>query len=114
MDWLVEVSVCLPSSMSSEEVEQLTEAERVRGRELVASGSIQQIWRVPGALANVGIWRADTATELHAAISSLPLWRWLEVEVTPLADHPLTSETVLRSVGATADRPRPALACPDR
>jgi muconolactone D-isomerase len=69
----------------------LLERERARGLELKDAGAIEDIWRVPGRLANVGIWRAETATALHAAITSLPVWPWTDVSVTPLADHYLTS-----------------------
>jgi muconolactone D-isomerase len=43
---------------------------------------------VPGRRANWGIWEAEDATALHAAIRSLPLFPWLEVDVIPLAAHP--------------------------
>jgi muconolactone D-isomerase len=69
----------------------LLERERTRGLELRDAGAIEDVWRVPGRLANVGIWRAETATALHAAITSLPVWPWTDVSVTPLADHHLTS-----------------------
>lgn len=75
--------------MPASEREQVLRAELERGRELVASGAIQHIWRVPGGLRNVGIWEASDATELHGLIASLPLFNWLDVEVTPLAEHPL-------------------------
>ena len=69
----------------------LLERERQRGRELKQAGVIEDMWRVPGRLANVGIWRAQSATALHEAISSLPVWAWTDVTVTPLADHHLTT-----------------------
>jgi muconolactone D-isomerase len=92
MEWLVAIRVRIPDDMPSEEIARLTAAERERGQALRAEGTIQRIWRVPGGLRNVGIWRASNATELHAAISSLPFGRWLEVEVTPLAVHPLEAD----------------------
>ncbi len=64
--------------------------ERQRGLELVEAGVIRDIWRVAGRQANVGIWEAADATELHAEISSLPAFPWMDVRVTALAQHPLT------------------------
>jgi muconolactone delta-isomerase len=90
--FLVEISVALPPDMPSIEHATLLERERERGRELKQAGVIQDIWRVPGRLANVGIWRTPSVTALHEAIASLPVWAWTEVTVTPLADHHLTSE----------------------
>ena len=42
------------------------------------------MWRVPGRTANWGIWEAADATALHAAITSLPLFPYLDVEVIAL------------------------------
>jgi muconolactone D-isomerase len=39
-------------------------------------------------LTNWGIWEAADATAVHAAIRSLPLFPWLDVDVIPLAAHP--------------------------
>ena len=88
--FLVHITVGLPADMPSSEREALLEREAQRGRELQHDGVIEDIWRIPGRLANVGIWRADSATALHEAISSLPVWSWTEVTVTALADHHLT------------------------
>lgn len=90
--FLVQISVALPPDMPQDERSALLERERARGRELKQAGIIQDIWRVPGRLANVGIWSTPSVTALHEAICSLPVWAWTEVTVTPLADHYLTSE----------------------
>src|SRR3984885_11084092 len=90
--FLVQISVALPPGMPEAERSALLARERERGRELKRAGIIQDIWRVPGRLANVGIWRTPTPTALHEAIASLPVWAWTEVTVTSLADHYLTSD----------------------
>jgi muconolactone D-isomerase len=41
-----------------------------------------------GRWANWAIWVAADATELHAALESLPLFKWLDIEVLALAAHP--------------------------
>ena len=66
----------------------LAEAESARAAELAADGVIKKIWRRTGQKSNVGIWAAVDATQLHSAISSLPFFPWLEVEIWPLAEHP--------------------------
>lgn len=88
MDFLVEIEVRLPPDASPGQKAELIAAEAARAKDLAAKGTIYRLWRVPGRWANVGIWRAEDATELHEAISSLPLYPWLEVHVTPLATHP--------------------------
>jgi len=89
MEFLVRIEVALPPELPDAEREALLAAESKRGRELVADGTIASIWRIPGGLRNVGVWEAADATALHAAIASLPLYRWLSADVTPLAEHPL-------------------------
>lgn len=90
--FLVEISVELPPAMDAQERAALVAREQERGRALKAAGTIQDMWRLPGRLANVGIWRAPSASALHDAIASLPVWPWARVEVTALADHYLTTD----------------------
>jgi muconolactone D-isomerase len=87
MEFLVEIKVAVPAEMPEPQREDLLARERERGQELRAAGTIVRIWRVPGQWANVGIWQAADATELHDAISSLPLFPWMSVDVAPLATH---------------------------
>jgi muconolactone D-isomerase len=68
----------------------LLEDEFARGAALAEAGALRAIWRVPGRLANKAIWTAADAAELHAALASLPLWPYMDVTVTPLAQHPLS------------------------
>jgi muconolactone D-isomerase len=75
-------------------LDELTARERQRGLELIDAGVIRDIWRIAGSQANVGIWEAVDATELHAQISSLPAFPWLDVDVTALAAHPLRPGTL--------------------
>lgn len=72
----------------------LVEKEAARARELAAQGVLRNLWRIPGRRANWGIWVADDADQLHAAISSLPLFRYLSVTVHPLARHPNAPQTL--------------------
>lgn len=89
MEFLVQLETTLPPELPASERELLLAAESARGRELVADGTISRIWRLPGRLANVGIWSTPDSESLRDALTSLPLWRWMTVTVTPLATHPL-------------------------
>lgn len=89
MDFLVDIHVRLPPELQGDELDSLIRAERARGRELVESGAIKHIWRIPGALRNVSVWSAADATELHTRLTSLPTYRYTTISVTPLAEHPL-------------------------
>jgi muconolactone D-isomerase len=91
-EFLVEIEIEWPHSMSDDERTALLAAEADRGRELRDAGSIVRIWRVPGRRANVGVWEAADATGLHELLSSLPVFPWMDVRVRPLADHYLMLE----------------------
>ncbi len=88
MDFLVHIEVRWPPHGDSDVRDQLVEAEAARAVELADLGIIKRLWRIPGRRANYGLWAAEDATALHAAISSLPFYPWLDVEVIPLAEHP--------------------------
>ena len=89
MEFLVQIQVTLPPELSSGSRQELMEREQVRGRELINEGVIRRIWRIPGRTANVGIWDAANPTALHEALSSLPMFPYIDAKVTPLATHPL-------------------------
>lgn len=87
MEFLVHIEIG-PIAGDAATQDALLKAEKVRAEELAAAGVLQSLWRVPGRRANWGIWVARDADELHAAISSLPLFPFLSVTVHPLAKHP--------------------------
>ncbi len=89
MEFLVQIQVTLPPELSSASRQELMGREQVRGRELMNEGVIRRIWRIPGRTANVGIWDAANPTALHEALSSLPMFPYIDARVTPLATHPL-------------------------
>ena len=89
MEFLVRIETHLPADLPVEERDSLLAAEAVRGRELIADGRLIRIWRTPGRRANVSLYDARDATELHDLLSSLPCWPWMDVRVEPLAAHPL-------------------------
>jgi muconolactone D-isomerase len=66
----------------------LREREAIRARELANAGMLLRLWRVPGRRENWGIWSAEDADQLHEALVSLPLFRYLNIDVHPLATHP--------------------------
>jgi muconolactone D-isomerase len=87
MEFLVNIEIIWPPDADPERRDELFAAEVERGRELARQGVMKRLWRIPGRWANWGLWEAADATELHAALSSLPLWPWMDVAVHPLARH---------------------------
>lgn len=88
MEFLVRITVTWPPGGDPAEKGQRIKAEAARARELAAEGLIKRVWRIPGRWANWGLWEAPDATTLHEAITSLPMWPYLDVEVHPLGRHP--------------------------
>jgi muconolactone D-isomerase len=92
MEFLVHIEVEWPAQGDPDELARLTAEERARASELATEGRIRRMWRIPGRRANWGLWEAPDATALHQALSSLPLFPWLSVDVHPLAAHPSDPE----------------------
>ena len=89
MEFLVRIDIRTPHDLDPGELAGLQAAETARGRELVAQGSLRRIWRIPGRRSNISLYEAADATALHAALSSLPLFPYMEIDVQALATHPL-------------------------
>ncbi|MBK1783947.1 muconolactone Delta-isomerase family protein [Prauserella cavernicola] len=92
MQFLVRIDTARAYELPPDERAELIARERTRGRELMDHGVLRDIWRVPGRRANVGIWDVPDADALEQALESLPARPYAEIDVTPLATHPLTAE----------------------
>lgn len=99
--FLVRTRVVGTGSLTDAELTELQAAEFRRGAELAEAGVIVGFWRIVGRRENVGIWRVDSADALHALLSGLPMFRYLEIEVTALASHPVAAGLPPGSLGAT-------------
>lgn len=92
MEFLVQVDVARVFELPAAEREDVIRREQERGRALLADGVIRHFWTVVGKRANVGVWVADDAEQLHGILSALPIWPWADIEVTPLITHHLAVE----------------------
>ena len=87
MEFLVNIEINWPPEADEDVREGIFERELARGQALARAGIMRRLWRVPGRWANWGLWEAQDATALHEALSSLPLWPWMDVTVHPMARH---------------------------
>ena len=55
---------------------------------LQRDGRWRHLWRVAGCYANVSVFDVTDHDELHTLLSTLPLFPYMEIVVTPLARHP--------------------------
>ena len=89
MEFLVNIKFEWPESISDERRQELREKEVKMAGELAAKGHLVRMWRVVGRRENWGLWRAKDATEMHAILSSLPIWPYMNVTVQGMAVHPV-------------------------
>lgn len=87
MLYLVQMDVRVLHDVDPEWFERL-KAEKARARELRRVAQWRHLWRVAGRYANVSVFDVADHDELHAILSSLPLFPFMEIAVTPLARHP--------------------------
>jgi muconolactone D-isomerase len=91
MDYLVDFTLTVPEGTRASELEQRTTGEGTRVAELAAQGHALRVWKpLPddGRSRAIGLYRAADDSELQAILESLPLWPWMEISVTALAEHP--------------------------
>lgn len=84
----VRMDVHPPREMPTAEFDRLKAAEKARAEELQRAGAWRHLWRIAGAYANYSVFDVADHDELHAILSTLPLFPFMEVQVTPLARHP--------------------------
>ena len=84
----VEMDVQIPPGLAPDEVEKLKQTERQRAQELQRSGQWRHLWRVAGRYANVSIFDVESNAALHDILSTLPLFPFMRISVTPLCRHP--------------------------
>jgi muconolactone D-isomerase len=84
----VEMNVRLPHDLTIEKADALKQTERARAQELQRAGIWRHLWRVAGRYSNVSIFDVSGPQELHDVLSNLPLFPFMEIQVTPLCRHP--------------------------
>lgn len=84
----VTMEVRLPPDMDSARAAALKATERARAHELQQSGKWRHLWRVAGQYSNVSVFDVDSPAELHELLSTLPLFPYMQIDVTALCRHP--------------------------
>jgi muconolactone D-isomerase len=84
----VRITVRIPHNADANEVTALSVQEHERASELQLQGKWLHLWRVAGKYANISVFDVESPAELHEILNSLPLYRFMEIEVTALCRHP--------------------------
>ena len=84
----VRMDVRVPHDVDPTRFETLKAAEKARAEALQREGKWRHLWRIAGAYANYSVFDVTDHDELHAILSTLPLFPFMDIEVTPLVRHP--------------------------
>lgn len=84
----VKMDVKIPRDIPADTVEAIKIAEKKRAIELQEAGKWPHLWRIVGQYSNISILDVASNDELHELLSSLPLFPYMTIQVTPLAKHP--------------------------
>jgi len=84
----VEMTVNIPPSLPKAQADEIKAKEKAYSQRLQREGKWPHIWRVVGQYANVSIFDVADNQELHALLTALPLYPYMEITVQPLCEHP--------------------------
>ena len=84
----VRMDVAIPRDLDPVERDKLLATEKARALELQRRGTWVHLWRVVGRYSNISVFDVSSPDELHDILWALPLFPFMHVEVTPLAQHP--------------------------
>lgn len=88
MLYLVRMDVKIPHDLPADVAAEIKAREKAYSQQLQHDGRWPHIWRVVGEYANYSIFDVDSNDELHQMLSGLPLFPYMTIRVTPLAQHP--------------------------
>lgn len=84
----VRMDVRIPHDLDPRQCAEIVAREKAYSQELQRSGKWPHIWRIAGQYSNFSIFDVESNDELHEILSGLPLFAYMDIQVTPLATHP--------------------------
>ncbi|GAC1037792.1 muconolactone Delta-isomerase [Pseudomonas sp. No.117] len=88
MLFMVRMTVKLPHDLPAAEATRLKQAEKELAQALQRQGTWRHLWRIAGLYANVSVFDVADAQALHDTLLQLPLYPYMEIEVSALCRHP--------------------------
>ena len=92
MLYLVRMDVCIPHDLNADVAADIKAREKAYSQTLQASGQWLHLWRVVGEYANYSVFDVASNDALHDVLAQLPLFPYMQIDVTPLARHPSSIE----------------------
>jgi muconolactone D-isomerase len=84
----VTMDVRIPHDADPARIDRLKAEEKARAQDLQRQGAWRHLWRVAGRYSNVSVFDVADAQTLHDLLSTLPLFPYMDVQVTALCRHP--------------------------
>ena len=84
----VRMDVRIPHDLDPDVRDDTIAREKAYAQELQRVGKWPHLWRIAGEYANFSVFDVESHDELHQILSGLPLFPYMDVQVTPLAKHP--------------------------
>ncbi|MCX4850546.1 muconolactone Delta-isomerase [Streptomyces sp. NPDC059832] len=88
MLFAVRMDVNIPRDLDPDERAGLVAREKAYCHDLQKSGEWVHIWRCVGQYSNISVFDVADNEALHRLLWDLPLFPYMEIDVTPLAQHP--------------------------
>jgi muconolactone D-isomerase len=95
----VRMDVRLPHDLAPAERTEIVAREKDYSQLLQRAGKWPHLWRIAGEFANFSVFDVESNDELHDLLSGLPLFPYMEIQVTPLATHPSDINAEVRTPG---------------
>jgi muconolactone D-isomerase len=86
--YAVRMDVALPHGMDSDVRTDTLAREKAYSHDLQRAGEWVSIWRCVGQYSNLSIFDVADNERLHEILWNLPLFPYMTIDVTPLAQHP--------------------------
>jgi muconolactone D-isomerase len=96
----VHMRVTPPQGEAQGDFERLKIEEKKFSQKLQRKGTWRHLWRIVGAYENISIFDVTSNEELHTILSGLPLFPFMAITVTALAQHPSAINSDSSGTGA--------------
>jgi muconolactone delta-isomerase len=90
-EFLTTFTVRVPAGTAQDRVDELTDQEARRTRELGDQGSLERLWLLaprPGSWRALGLWRAPDRAAVDGLVRTLPMDQWIATTTVELTPHP--------------------------
>lgn len=88
MLFAVKMDVNIPTDLDPAVRDETIAKEKAYSQEVQRGGEWPHIWRMAGQYSNLSILDVKDNERLHEILWNLPLFKYMDIEITPLSTHP--------------------------